>query len=316
MHHNETDQLEIGAIEYQQRWFSRTSIGVIVVSFVHMFMALALFSSPLEPGTWGFIVWIVERLAAAGMTLSVDIVTWRLAEYHHYAQRNELARSPWVRRLFNVALGISMFLNGAYLWVHAPKDLNPIIGGMIALLFALFIPMTIGVFSLINGELEDDKHKIAKRIVQRAAEASAPQLAPEPARPPRPLPMKPRKPRQLPAVAPLAPAAPAAAVDTTHLADLTAVEVLGILDTIDDHQEATPVPASDLAYNAKLGTDDLGGILERIRQAGVSSFKSGRELMTICGWGSAESGSKGLRTLIDAGAVVKEESSGMYVLAV
>lgn len=306
---NEADKIDVQIIEHQQEWFSLTSIGVIVVSFVHMFMALALFSSAQEPGTWGFIVWFVERLAAAGMTLSVDVVTWRLAEYHHYAQRNRLARSPWVRRLFNVALGISMFLNGAYLWTHAPKTLNPIMSGIIATLFALFIPMTIGVFSLINGELEDDKHAILKRLAERLAEHSKPTTVPTPAAPqkPRPLPMKPRKPMlhlndsaAAPATTPLEVIAPALAT----MQELDA----------ETPQASDTIPASDLAYNAKLSTEDVAGILVKIREAGVSSFKSARELGQVCGWGSSASASRGLRTLIDAGLAVKDESSGMFVI--
>lgn len=141
--------IELAAIARQQGRFKWLTYIMIAVSFVHMFAALALFSG----AEW------YEQLAAAGMTLMVDLATWALAEYHHYAKRRNLARSAWVRTLFGVALFISCTLNGSYLYANRPSEqsLPYIMAVAIAVLFALFVPMLIGVASLIRGELEDDR---------------------------------------------------------------------------------------------------------------------------------------------------------------
>lgn len=146
-------ELELEAIDRQQRRFSRLSLLAIVVSFVHMAAALALFSG----AAW------YELGAALAMTALVDVATWALAGYFDYAARRRLARSVWIKATFGFALAISMFLNGAYLYANRPPSLPGWMSVGIAGAFAVFVPMLIGVASLIRGELEDDRLRLSPR---------------------------------------------------------------------------------------------------------------------------------------------------------
>lgn len=255
--------IELDAIQRQQRRFKWVTYTMIGVSFIHMFAALALFSG----AEW------YEQLAAAGMTLMVDIATWALAEYHHYAKRRQLARSGWVRVVFGVALFISCTLNGSYLYANRPgeQQLPAWVSIAIAVLFALFVPMLIAVASLIRGELEDDRIQVVQGTVPSVQAVRTPRRA---------------------------------------------------LGKTNEHIEALPalteqpaIPASDLAYNAKarVNTTDAGAIITHLIANDVQSFSSARELGRICGWGSPASASAGLRTLIDADAVQRDDN-GVYTL--
>lgn len=75
------------------------------------------------------------------------------------------------------------------------------------------------------------------------------------------------------------------------------------------------VPSSDLAYNAKalISTTDAPSIAAHLTALGVRTFTSARELAKHCAWGSPSSGSAGLRTLLDAGAV-QRSNDGLYTL--
>lgn len=165
-------ELELEAIDRQQRRFSRLSLLAIVVSFVHMAAALALFSG----AAW------YEVGAALAMTALVDVATWALAGYFDYAARRRLARSIWIKATFGFALAISMFLNGAYLYAHRPPTLPGWMSVGIAGAFAVFVPMLIGVASLIRGELEDDRVRLQQQQVSIAPVANAPLPSPEPSR--------------------------------------------------------------------------------------------------------------------------------------
>lgn len=149
------EHIEISAIDRQQRRFSWLSVAAIIVSFVHMAAALALFSG----SSW------YEQIAALAMTGLVDFATWVIAGYVDYAKRRGLSRSGWIKLLFGFALAISMGLNGAYLWSHRPAEslLPWWISLFITGTFALFIPMLIGVASLARGELEDDRIRQEQR---------------------------------------------------------------------------------------------------------------------------------------------------------
>lgn len=170
-------ELELEAIDRQQRRFSRLSLLAIVVSFVHMAAALALFSG----AAW------YEVGAALAMTALVDVATWALAGYFDYAARRRLARSVWIKATFGFALAISMFLNGAYLYAHRPPTLPGWMSVGIAGAFAVFVPMLIGVASLIRGELEDDRLRLQQHQVSLAPVANVPESGPETSRtqPPR-----------------------------------------------------------------------------------------------------------------------------------
>jgi uncharacterized membrane protein len=157
-----TDPLEITAIARQQRRFGAISLLAILVSFVHMGAALALFSGP----SW------YEVGAALAMTALVDIATWAIVEYQAYARRRRLRRSRWVSALFGAALVISMALNGAYLYAHrpAPEHLPEWLSLGVAVAFAVFVPLLIGVASLARGELEDDRLRLSQASVEAAQE--------------------------------------------------------------------------------------------------------------------------------------------------
>jgi hypothetical protein len=151
-----SEDLELQAIDRQQVRFSYLSLLAITVSFVHMAAALALFSR----AAW------YERGAALAMTGLVDVATWGLAGYFDYARRRHLSRSGWIKALFGFALVISMFLNGAYLYANRPavEVLPEWMSISIAAAFAVFVPMLIGVASLIRGELEDDRLRTAQAL--------------------------------------------------------------------------------------------------------------------------------------------------------
>jgi hypothetical protein len=155
------EALELVAIDRQTRRFSLLSLATIVVSFVHMVSALALFSGE----HW------YEGLAAMLMTGLVDFATWAVAGYIDYAKRRGLSRSGWVLALFYAALGISGGLNFAYLYANRPpaEKLPSWASVLIAVVFAFFIPACIGVASLIRGELEDDRLRQEQRQAAKSA---------------------------------------------------------------------------------------------------------------------------------------------------
>lgn len=142
-----TDDIELAAIDRQQRRFSWLSIATMVVSFIHMVGALALFSD----GS------VIGMIAALLMTGLVDGATWVVTGYYDYAKRRNLKRGKLVALLLAVALLISCGLNLAYLITHMPATLPGVVGWSVAVGFAAFIPLCIAVASAERGQLEDDK---------------------------------------------------------------------------------------------------------------------------------------------------------------
>lgn len=249
--------IELRAIQRQQRRFAWITYTMIGVSFVHMFSALALFSRAN----------LIEQIAAAGMTLMVDLATWGLAEYHHYAKRRKLARSAWVRVVFGVALFISCTLNGAYLYAHRPNEqaLPWWMSVVIAALFALFVPMLIGTASLIRGELEDDRIQVQQRDVQSVLSVQKPRRASE-------------KPNE-------------------HRTPLL----------LNDDATAIPASDLSYNAKAEISTADAGAIVAHLLNNNTPMFSSARELGRLCGWSSPASGSAGLKTLLNTGSVQRDE---------
>jgi hypothetical protein len=141
------EDIELAAIERQQRRFSGLSIATMIVSFIHMVGALALFSD----GS------LLGGIAAFLMTGLVDGATWVVTGYYDYAKRRNLKRGRLVALLLTVALTISCGLNLAYLITHMPATLPGLVGWSIAVAFSLFIPLCIAVASAERGQLEDDK---------------------------------------------------------------------------------------------------------------------------------------------------------------
>jgi MFS family permease len=141
------DNVELAAIERQQKRFFWLSIATMIVSFIHMVGALALFS---DGSFWG-------AVATFLMTGLVDAATWVVTGYYDYAKRRKLKRGKLVASLLVVALVISCGLNLAYLITHMPATLPSLVGWSIAVAFAVFIPLCIAVASAERGQLEDDR---------------------------------------------------------------------------------------------------------------------------------------------------------------
>lgn len=139
--------IELAAIERQQKRFFWLSIATMVVSFIHMVGALALFSDGSGIG----------KFAALMMTGLVDAATWVVTGYYDYAKRRNKKRGRLVAGLLIVALVISCGLNLAYMIQHMPSSLPGLVGWSIALAFAVFIPLCIAVAASERGQLEDDK---------------------------------------------------------------------------------------------------------------------------------------------------------------
>jgi hypothetical protein len=233
-------ELELEAIDRQQRRFSRLSLLAIIVSFVHIAAALALFSG----AAW------YEVGAALAMTALVDVATWALAGYFDYAARRRLARSIWIKATFGFALAISMFLNGAYLYAHRPPSLPGWMSIGIAGAFAVFVPMLIGVASLIRGELEDDRLWLQQQA-SLAPIANAPAAGPEPART---QPSRARTPRgELPAFANATPAGSRTATVSPVVPALAANSPAHLPEPKDGVRTQLPLPTTTFAPSSTNG---------------------------------------------------------------
>lgn len=155
--------LELEAIDEQSTRMSVLSLSTIVVSFIHMVVALALFSD----GSW------YGNLAAFLMTALVDGATWVVTKYLDYSKRLQKARSWFIKALLGLALFISFGLNFAYMLSHAPKSVPMLLAVAIGLAFSVFIPACIAIPSLAAGELEDDRLQLRQAAL---AEQPAPAL--------------------------------------------------------------------------------------------------------------------------------------------
>lgn len=335
-------ELELEAIDRQQRRFGRLSLLAIVVSFVHMAAALALFSG----AAW------YEVGAALAMTALVDVATWALAGYFDYAARWRLARSVWIKATFGFALAISMFLNGAYLYANRPATLPAWMSVGIAGAFAVFVPMLIGVASLIRGELEDDRLRRQQQRLELvpSGPAAVPSRAPSRTEAPRSRPRRAELPRfaNKPAVAeaaPLPPPAPAsfandlpqpransannmasaatsfandvAQAATSFANDASSLAAANAANDADpaatsfaNEERAQPVTSAAGA----ISTTDVGAIVTALRAANTREFANARALARICGWSSSSSGPKALKRLLAAGAV-RKTASGFELVA-
>jgi hypothetical protein len=286
-----TEALELHAIERQQRRFGWISVAAIVVSFVHMATALALFSREA----------LIERGAALAMTALVDVATWAIANYVDYARRRQLTRSRWVKGLFAFALMISMGLNGAYLYAYRPPAavLPTWTSLLIACAFAVFVPMLIGVASLIRGELEDDR-----LCIQQAQARQTRYVAPLSVQHQSANTMK-YPPKSM---------VDASAVDRDR-ESAYAIEPRSSerVDTFAPNQCPEP-PSRTVSRSSTIATTDVAAIILALRAAGVDRFQYASQIGQVCGWRSRSSAVKALQALRAAGAVHASEDGG-YVLA-
>jgi hypothetical protein len=285
-----THALELHAIERQQRRFGWISVAAILVSFVHMATALALFSRES----------LIERGAALAMTALVDVATWAIANYVDYARRRQLTRSSWVKGLFAFALAISMGLNGAYLYAYRPSaDVLPTWTSiLIAFAFAVFVPMLIGVASLIRGELEDERLCIQQAQARQTLDVAA-------------LPVH-------------QPSTETIKHHTNSTRDTSAVypdrePAYGIptascnrVDTLPTNHCPEP-PWCTVHTSSAIPTVDVVAIVAALRAAGVDRFQFASQIGQVCGWRSRSSAVKALQALRAAGALHPHNDGG-YVL--
>lgn len=146
------------------RRFWWLSLVAIVVSYIHQATSLLLFS-----GDYWF-----DWIAGLGMTAIVDVGLWMLSEYLYEATQAKRRRG-WATLAFLIALAVSVGLNYVYLWTNRPppQTLDEWSSWIIASVFALFIPLLIGVAGLIRADLARWRGESA------AEQASAAQLRKE-----------------------------------------------------------------------------------------------------------------------------------------
>lgn len=152
------------------------SLVAIVVSYIHQAASLLLFSGD------GYL----DTFAGLGMTAIVDVGLWMLSEYLYEAAQAGRRRG-WATLAFLIALAVSVGLNFVYLWTNRPPPdtLDEWLSWIIAIVFAIFIPLLIGVAGLIRadlarwrGERMDEAQTSAQlRTEARQARAEATALA-------------------------------------------------------------------------------------------------------------------------------------------
>lgn len=126
------------------RRFTILSWLAIGVSYVHQAASLLLFSG----AGW------LDVAAGLGMTAIVDLALWMLGEYLYEARRAG-RKAGWALLAFLIAIAVSIGLNFVYLYTHRPKDavLTEWVSTPVAAVFAVFVPLLIGVSGLIRADL-------------------------------------------------------------------------------------------------------------------------------------------------------------------
>lgn len=278
----ETD-LEIAAIDSMRRRFSALTVFTIAVSFIHMAASLVLYSS----SQWH------EIAASLAMTLLVDVVTWLMASLFEYASIRQLQRSGWAKALFGASLLISMLLNFVYLYVHRPADTTVpyFVSLAISIAFAIFVPATIGVSSVVNGELYRDRLEYQRTIAaQQTVSASQSQALPDTA---------------------------SGADNESPTKPAPKSQLVTPVNRTSRPKRRPPVAAFRSASGngkAAIMTSDVAAILGELRRQDVRFVRSGAELGKILGWRSPSSGPNALKTLVNEGAAVQQED-GSYLIA-
>jgi hypothetical protein len=281
-----TFDLEIKAIQRMRKRFSFLTVFTILVSFVHMAASLILFSSENY----------LEQGAALLMTILVDIVTWMVASYIDYARVRDLDRSGWALALFFASLIISALLNFAYLYANRPPpEIIPYAASVaIAVAFAIFVPGTIAVSSVVSGELYRD-------LLDRQAEqieSTKPSVVSQPATLPDTPPVVPTA---LPSSNEASPRPPRQRQPARR----------------SRHSKHKPSAASLRLINgngkAAIMTSDIPAIIATLRDKNIRSFRTGAELSRILGWSSPSSGPMAIKNLLAAGAITLDND--VYVLA-
>lgn len=290
------EELMVHALHRQKRWWGGISLAMIAVSFVHMVASLAMFSGD----AW------YEMAAVAGMTIMVDVVTWRAANYFDFARRVGLERSPWSKALFVLALLISFVLNFIYLDKYAKLATN-MEGWAMALIpfaFACFVPGTIGITAVITGELDD--HELKQREGSAHQRTKAIQPVAVPVRAPRSLPRS--VPRSLPDDTSLpasdVPSSAFGSPNEAPFAETAPASPVPLqppsLPTLDLRVDG---PISEGTGNAKalISTKDVTAVAEAMLREGNPKLYANATLNRMCGWSSPGSGKIARDALREAG---------------
>jgi hypothetical protein len=271
-------ELEIQAILDQDRRFRNLMHGAVIVSFVHMATTLLLFSGE----SW------YDQLSGFFMTMIIDFTIIYLAMYIDYARRRGYSRSRWVYVTFGASLLLSVGLNGAYMWSHRPPatKVPEIASGAISVLFAIFVPLVVGISSLIRGELHEDRLGLEREASAKAADEELRRERREERRRPQPI------------ITPI-PTEPASkALERDNEAAPRMLPDTQATDTIDVSRETLPAAARRPGNGkSKIMTNDVATIAKLLREQGVTKLRSGAHLNSLMGWTSSSSGTKAIEEL-------------------
>lgn len=258
-------QIELEAISHHRSAFRRLGVAVFVVSFIHMFTALSVYSDGSR----------LEQFASVAMTGLIDYSTWQLARYIFYVKRRDVLaklgmvqremvseRTKWSVRTFSFGLLLCFLLNLYFMWLRTPANesmVQWVINVGIALALSLFIPMLIAVAALIEAELENDfimlEQSTAKNILQSQA---TPKI---------------------------------------RIVENDALQSNN--ETVTPAQQL-PRPSS---LKSILNTNDTDGMALALREQGVTFVRTAKELGELLGFSSPASHSKARDTLLAAGVL-------------
>lgn len=259
-------QIELEAISHHRSAFRRLGVAVFVVSFIHMFTALSVYSDGSR----------LEQFASVAMTGLIDYSTWQLARYIFYVKRRDVLaklgmvqremvseRTKWSVRTFSFGLLLCFLLNLYFMWLRTPANESSVqwaINVGIALALSLFIPMLIAVAALIEAELENDFIMLEQDAAKRNALQK--QITP----------------------------------------NIRVVENDALRSNNEIVTPAQPLPRPS-SLKSILNTNDTDGMALALREQGVTFVRTAKELGEILGFSSPASHSKARDTLLAAGVL-------------
>jgi len=269
-------QIELEAISHHRSAFRRLGVAVFVVSFIHMFTALSVYSDGSR----------LEQFASVAMTGLIDYSTWQLARYIFYVKRRGVLaklgmvqremvseRTKWSVRTFSFGLLLCFLLNLYFMWLRTPVNESTVqwaINVGIALALSLFIPMLIAVAALIEAELENDFIMLEQDTAKRNALQK--QVTP----------------------------------------NITVVEQSAAISHDETKQNVLPI-AKVYGLRSPMSTTDLEGMIGILRERDITHITTAKELGELFGFSSPASHSKVRDSLIAAG-VLQSTDQGYNVV--
>lgn len=151
--------IEIEATKKLIQRFRRLSVGYIFVSFTHMATTLILFSSE----HW------YEKVAQVAMTIGVDYAIWVTMGYVHYVKKEKEPISWWIWWIVVFAFLLVASLNFSFMYTKRPSPelLPEPVSIVIAVAFAIFVPLCVAGGAHIHGKLEDKLLFLQKRLAAK-----------------------------------------------------------------------------------------------------------------------------------------------------